>query len=672
VFLGDCYLGSAAVDAPGADGKRRYKARFLLSGVSMVSGQNELSVRVYDRRLNKHTSFTAMVETRVPRGDVFRAVLDCPADRTTWEWFIEVSGWAFSSVAPVVWAEAFLGDIPLGPIPHALERRDVSAALPGAPARAGFRADFAIDDLDVEGEHPLTVRLYDSEGNAKVFTRTVSILRPNIRGAIGLPQPGAVCAGFIDISGWVFSLVSRIVSVDIFLDDVWIAQGVYGEQRPDVVASLKSAPLSCGFHHRLSLRNLDLDGERQLRVRVRDASLAELTLTRTITIRKQPGADIDRDTRAALEAAFAKFEDRFDSTPAVLDWDSGFNLKDIFPGRAVFSPPPGSEKALPYRSASVDIVVIPPDDEEKVAEARRVAIVAVARASSSAPVEWKDLADVSLPSASIIIPVYNNLSYTEDCLAQLFRTLPDDFAGEVLIVDDASLDETPAALERWKQSDSRIRVLRNETNAGFVRSCNRAAQSATGEYLIFLNNDTLPMPGWLAPLLRTFRSYPDAGAVGGKLIYPDGTLQEAGGVIFSDGSGCNFGKHGDAGAPLFNFVREVDYCSGALLAVRRDVFLRLGGFDLRYEPAYYEDTDLCFRLRECGYRVYYQPLSVVTHFEGATSGREISAGTKKYQAVNREKFVQRWARELERLPAPPLQYDFPTLYLLAQARRHVT
>jgi len=161
----------------------------------------------------------------------------------------------------------------------------------------------------------------------------------------------------------------------------------------------------------------------------------------------------------------------------------------------------------------------------------------------------------------------------------------------------------------------------------------------------------------------------DAGAVGGKLIYPDGTLQEAGGVIFSDGSGCNFGKHDKAAnAPLYSFLREVDYCSGALLATPRKLFLELGGFDKRYEPAYYEDTDYCFALRANGYRVYYQPESVIVHFEGATSGTDITKGVKSYQAANRNKFVEKWKAVLQHQPAPPRRLDSVTLQELAFSR----
>src|SRR5207253_716882 len=136
-----------------------------------------------------------------------------------------------------------------------------------------------------------------------------------------------------------------------------------------------------------------------------------------------------------------------------------------------------------------------------------------------------------------------------------------------------------------------------------------------------------------------FHDYPDAGAVGGKLIFPDGTLQEVGGIVFCDGSAANFGRGDDEiDALLYNFVREVDYCSGALLATRRTLFLDLGGFDTRYSPAYCEDSDYCFNLRENGYRVYYQPESAIIHLEGATAGTDVTRGVKRYQVLNNEKF----------------------------------
>jgi glycosyltransferase involved in cell wall biosynthesis len=168
-----------------------------------------------------------------------------------------------------------------------------------------------------------------------------------------------------------------------------------------------------------------------------------------------------------------------------------------------------------------------------------------------------------------------------------------------------------------------------------------------------LNNDTVPLAGWLEALLGTFGRFADAGAVGGKLVYPDGRLQEAGGVIFADGSGANFGRGDpDFDAPLYSYVRAVDYCSGALLATPRALFRDLGGFDPAYRPAYYEDADYCFKVRAAGLRVYYAPDSCVIHLEGASCGTDPGAGVKRHQVLNQATFVHRWGEALATQPVP--------------------
>ena len=247
---------------------------------------------------------------------------------------------------------------------------------------------------------------------------------------------------------------------------------------------------------------------------------------------------------------------------------------------------------------------------------------------------------------SIVIPVFNQFPFTQACLASLQEHQGKE-RFEVIVVDDGSTDATAEAVPHIPG----IIYLRDEGNSGFIASCNRGAKKARGKYLVFLNNDTLVTDGWLSALMETFAYEPQAGIVGSKLIYPDGRLQEAGGIIWRDASGWNYGRYDDPAKSEYNYLRDVDYCSAAALMIPKSLFQSVGGFDSRYAPAYYEDADLAFKVRQAGYKVLYQPLSEVIHYEGATGGTDLSTGTKKHQEINRSTFAGAWAAELMAKPA---------------------
>ncbi|MCH7674735.1 glycosyltransferase family 2 protein, partial [candidate division KSB1 bacterium] len=259
----------------------------------------------------------------------------------------------------------------------------------------------------------------------------------------------------------------------------------------------------------------------------------------------------------------------------------------------------------------------------------------------------------------MIIPVFNQSHYTYQCLKSILENSPQDLY-EVIIVDDRSTDDTQKILNNIKN----IKVITNTENLGFLQNCNKGSKASKGEFILFLNNDTEVMQAWLTSMLSIFERFEKVGAVGAKLIYPDGKLQEAGGIIWKDGSGWNYGKRDNAEKPEYNYLREVDYCSAACLMVRADVFSEIGCFDERYIPGYFEDTDLAFSIRDQGYKVLYQPQAVVIHYEGVSAGRDLTKGFKQSQEINRLKFVEKWQTVLDKQHyLPPEQLTDPITFI---------
>jgi GT2 family glycosyltransferase/glycosyltransferase involved in cell wall biosynthesis/Flp pilus assembly protein TadD len=237
------------------------------------------------------------------------------------------------------------------------------------------------------------------------------------------------------------------------------------------------------------------------------------------------------------------------------------------------------------------------------------------------------------PEASIIIPVFNNLNLTRDCLAALKANTP---AGhyEIIIVDNASTDGTREFLKSDEQA-GRVRVIQNRENLGFARACNQGSQIAKADLLLFLNNDTKVTSGWLEALTGAMRRT-QAGIAGAKLLYADGTIQHAG-IGFIGDLPDHPNRHAATDAPEVNKFRELDMVTGACLMIRRDLFQQLAGFDESYRNGV-EDIDLCLRARAAGWKVVYEPKAVVFHLEGQSVGRF------NHVAQNLRIFFDRWGK----------------------------
>ena len=219
------------------------------------------------------------------------------------------------------------------------------------------------------------------------------------------------------------------------------------------------------------------------------------------------------------------------------------------------------------------------------------------------------------PRVSIVIPLYNQAHYTYLTLETL-RATPTSIPFEVILVDDASTDATSRLLDRLDG----VRTVTHQENEGFGETCNDGLARARGEFVCFLNSDVVVTPGWLDALVAVMETHAECGAVGGKLVFPDGTLQEAGSLLWSDGSALGYGRGADPNAPEYSYARAVDFCSAACLLVRKELLDHIGGFDPRYSPAYYEDVDLCLRIWGAGKSVWYAPQATVLHLEHASSG----------------------------------------------------
>jgi GT2 family glycosyltransferase len=246
------------------------------------------------------------------------------------------------------------------------------------------------------------------------------------------------------------------------------------------------------------------------------------------------------------------------------------------------------------------------------------------------------------PLVSIVVPAHGQYPSTRRCLAAI-ALAPTTVPYEVIVVDDGSPDATAAWLEAEAPA---VRLVRHDFARGFNQACCSGAAAAQGEVIVLLNNDTEPCAHWLEELLDPFQRWPDTGLVGAQLMFPDGRLQEAGGIVWGNGEPWNYGRGGNPYDPRYAYARQVDYASGAALAISTALWRQLGGFSPEFSPAYYEDTDLAFKVRQAGLTVRYAPLARVIHHEGVSNGSDTEAaeGLKRYQEINAPLFQRKWAQ----------------------------
>ena len=286
------------------------------------------------------------------------------------------------------------------------------------------------------------------------------------------------------------------------------------------------------------------------------------------------------------------------------------------------------------------------------AEANRSALLSVLNDARALPLDLylrhcQDLSPRALPcpagdetvDVSVIVPVYNQWGYTRACLNSILEAAGGGaLRYEVILADDGSMDDTVDAARYFPG----LRIVRTPKNLGFLRNCNNAAKHARGRHILLLNNDTVVLPGWLEASFRLAEGDASAAMVGSKLLYPDGTIQEAGAVLWNDATACNCGRYLPRDTALYQHVREVDYVSGSSFLIRKSFWEDVGGFDERYKNAYCEDSDLAMTARARGLRVLYQPASEVVHFEHKTYTGERQNFLLPVQRENIQRLRDKW------------------------------
>lgn len=439
--------------------------------------------------------------------------------------------------------------------------------------------------------------------------------RNSFHGLVEQPSEGARVSGLLEISGWVYSDAAPVVRVEAFLDTISLGTLRYGNPRVAVIAQQSPAPVNCKYEGTFLIDKV-FAGPRTLTVRVTD--------------RHGHIKDFNRAIEVAAATESAAFT-------------------------AALSAPPREKKLAPA----------PATEPAQTAFFRDPLATAKGWLTSLSKISLESflLAQARIkfpvyehPTTSIVVVLYNRAELTLQCLRSILQSNQSPY--EVIIVNNASTDETAELLRLVEGA----RIIDNPTNVHYLRACNQAAAAARGEYLLLLNNDAQVQGDSIATAIEVLNSATDIGAVGGKVILPHGALQEAGSIIWQDGSCLGYGRGDAPFAPQYMFRRDVDYCSGVFLLTRRELFQQLGGFDEAFAPAYYEETDYCVRLWQQGKRVVYDPHVSVLHYEFASATTTQSA--LELQTQHRHVFNKKHAAWVQAQPP-----NAPEHLLSARAHR---
>lgn len=322
--------------------------------------------------------------------------------------------------------------------------------------------------------------------------------------------------------------------------------------------------------------------------------------------------------------------------------DLGYDIESV--PDIVISPVSSLEAQFLHLVESVNVIIDDGLEAEFIDVARRMGKEVISLA------ELQALDQIPQPESlvSIVIPVFNKVNFTRGCLQALFRNTGANIPFEVIVVDNGSQDETPVFLRVASKLYPYLKVVRNDENKGFAAACNQGAALAKGKYVLFLNNDTEVQRGWLEPLLEVLEKDPRVGAVGNRLLFPDGTIQHAGVVVvltpdspFPLGATHAYVKQ-PASFPEAERPFVYQAVTAACVMVRRSTFWEVGGFDEGYWNGY-EDVDFCFKLGEKGWIIVYEPRSVVIHYESQSSPEQrfgkVGENTKRLNEKWRGKVI---------------------------------